>query len=259
MIEGLIRDDSTRPSLRAFVFPARLLVTLFLLGMAAAFAAGEGNVFATLSEADGKPGLAWDDLVRTYHGRPGWTLLASKIDGGSMEKHVPIPSEKARLLAWAGKGGPLEGFEEVREVFSRRCLKCHAPGGEKEDRPFADAREAGAVHARVARYVQPDRGMTLSARATSTHAHLFGLSMVFLLMGGVFLLTNTRRRTKVIVLSAAFGGMFLDIGSWWLALRGEGFVAGVVVGGALMGLAALVLVVRPLWEMWGPEPGGLRV
>jgi hypothetical protein len=259
VIEGLLRDGPPRGGLRDLSFPARLLVTLFLLGTAAALAAGEGNVLASHAGADGRPGLSWEDLRRTYHGREGWTLIASKVDGGSMEKHLPVPSERRTLLDWAASGAPREGFAPVREVLDRRCVRCHSPGGEKEESAFAEAREAGARHELVVRYAAPDRGMGTAARATTTHAHLFSLSVLLGLLGFVFLLTDTRRPVKVAAVAVPFGGMFLDVGCWWLSILSPAFVAGIVAGGTLLAAGVAVLVVRPLWEMWGPRPRGLRV
>lgn len=258
-MNGLWRDDAERPSLRALQIPARLLLTLFLLAAGAGFAVGEQNVLATVGAADGDPALSLEDLRRTYHGRPGWTLLGSKVDGGTMEKHVPIPSEKKALLDWARGGARREAFDAARAVLDARCLRCHSPGGEKEDAPFGAARESGAEYARVAPYAGPDRGMTPSKRATTTHAHLLGMGTLFLAMGAIFLLSNTRRGVRIAAIAAPFVGMGLNIGCWWLAILSPAFVWGIVAGGALMAAGAVVLVVRPLWEMWGPEARGLRV
>lgn len=259
MIQDLLRGDAERPSLRALAFPARLLLTLFLLGTAAGLAAGEGNVLASHAEADGRPGLSMEDLRRVYHGRPGWTLIASKVDGGSMEKNVPVPSERRAILDWARSGATREGFDGARKVLDLRCVKCHSPGGEKGESPFAEAREAGARWDLVREYAKPDRGMTTAARATTTHAHLFSLSALLALLGFVFLLTNTRRAVKAAVVALPFAGMFLDVGCWWLSLWSPAAVAGIVAGGTMLAAGTLILVVRPLWEMWGPEPRGLRI
>ena len=258
-MEGLWRGDERRTGLAALSSPARLLLTLFLAAAASGFAAGAANVAASLGGADGKPGLAVEDLERTFHGRPGWTLIASKVDGGTMERHVPIPSERRAILDWAGKGARLEDFGPARAVLDARCIRCHSPGGEKEESPFAASREAGASHPLVARYARPDTGMSTAPRATTTHAHLLGMGMLFAALGLVFLHTNTRRGVKAAVVAAPFAGMFVDIGSWWLAILHPGFVWGSVAGGALAAAGVAVLVVRPLWEMWGPEPKGLRV
>ncbi len=258
-MDGLWRDDAERPSLRALEPPARILLSLFLLAAGAGIAVGEENVLATVGAADGDPALSLEDLRRTYHGRPGWTLLGSKVDGGSMEKHVPIPSERRTLVDWARAGARRGDFDAARAVLDARCVRCHSPGGEKEDAPFAASREAGAVHALVANHAGPDRGMTLAKRSTTTHAHLLGMGTLFLALGAVFLLTNTRRGTRAAVVAAPFVGMALNIGGWWLAILSPAFVWGIVLGGAITAAGAAALVVRPLWEMWGPAPKGLRV
>jgi hypothetical protein len=250
--DALLRDAPDRPGLRALPLPARLLVTLFLLGTAAGLAAGEANVLATHAGNDGDPALGMEDLRRAYHGRPGWTLIASKVDGGSMEKHVPVPSERRAIVEWARGGARREEFDPARRVLDRRCVKCHAPGGEKEGSPFAASREAGAEWGLVVRYAQPDRGMSPSKRATTTHAHLFGMSVLFALLGAVFLLTSARRPVQCVAVAAPFAGMFLDVGCWWLALLSPSFCWGIVAGGAILAASVLFLVGRPLWEMWGP-------
>ena len=47
----------------------------------------------------------------------------------------------------------------------------------------------------------------------------------------------------------------MDIGCWWLTKLHAGFALGVVAGGALLGLAFAVLVLRPLWEILTPGRG----
>jgi hypothetical protein len=255
----VFQPGSPRPGLAALTLPARVLLTLFLAGVVAALAAGEGNVLASHSGADGRPGLSMEDLRVVFHGRPGSTLIASKVDGGSMEKHVPVPSERKAILDWARGGATREGFDAARAILDRRCVRCHSPGGEKEGSPFAEVREAGARWELVVRYAAPDRGMSDAARATTTHAHLFSLSILLGLLGAVFLFTNTRPRVKVAAVAVPFAGMFVDVGCWWLAIATPAAVAGIVAGGAVLAGGILVLVARPLWEMWGPEPKGLRV
>ena len=254
MIPSPLAGDAAAPGLRGLNFPARLLATLFLVTVSAGLAAGEWNVLATHAGADGRPGLSMEDLRRVYCGRPGWTLLASKVDGGSMEKHAPVPSERKALVDWARGGARLEEFDAARRVLDLRCIRCHSPGGEKEESPFAESREAGAVHALVREYARPDRGMTPAARATTTHAHLFGFSVLLVLLGAVFLGTAARPRTKALAIALPFAGVALDVGSWWLTLLSPAFVHTLVLGGAMVGAGIAILVLVPLREMWGPAP-----
>ncbi|MCK6481574.1 MAG: hypothetical protein L6R43_15970, partial [Planctomycetes bacterium] len=245
--------------LAALPFPARLLLTLFLAAAGAGYAVGMLNAFASHGNADGRPGLSVEDLRRTWHGRPGWTLLASKVDGGSMERHVPIPSEKRALLDWAAGGGHLDGFDAARAVLDARCLRCHSPGGQKGDAPFGASREAGASHALVARFVEPDRGMGLARRATTTHAHLLGMGTLFAAIGAVFLLSDAGPRAKALLVAAAYGGLFLDIGSWWLAIPSAAFVWTALLGAAIAAAAVAAQITLSLRAMWvtGTEPGSL--
>jgi len=240
------------PRLRDLPLAWRLIATFLLLATGAGYVAAQVTLFATHADADGKPGLTMEDIRVAFHGRPGHSLLSSKVDGGSMEKHVPIPSERARLLAWARGGARRSDFEPARLVLGARCVRCHAPGREKEDRPFAESAEAGATWERLRPFCEPDHGISIQALARSTHAHLFGMGVLYALLGAVFCLTGTSRRTKAVVVSAPFVAMFVDIGSWWLAKLHPFFAWTIVGGGALLGLALAVLILGPLWEMWGP-------
>lgn len=247
------------PRLRSLAMPARLLLTGLLLGAGAGFVAAQVNLRATHGMADGQPGLSVEDVRRVFSGRPGWSLLAAKVDGGTMERHVPVASEKEILVAWANGGARREEFAPAREVLERRCLKCHAPGKQKEDRPFTRSAEAGADWDLVRAYTIPDGGMTVAALARSTHAHLFGMSVLFVLLGAVYLMSDAGKRNQCVVVSLPFLAMFMDVGCWWLARVNPLFCWGIVVGGGLMAMAVAYEIGRPLWELWGPRPTGIRV
>jgi hypothetical protein len=84
-----------------------------------------------------------------------------------------------------------------------------------------------------------------------THIHLFGMSMIFIFLGGVtlFLDIGTRSRTWLIVLP--FVGVLVDILAMWL----KGFVSPAffwlhVPGGGVFGAVFIYVSLRALWEMW---------
>jgi len=85
-----------------------------------------------------------------------------------------------------------------------------------------------------------------------THIHLFGMSMIFILMGAiaVFLDLSVQVRTWLVVLP--FVGLLVDIGAVWL----KGYVSPAffwlhIPGGGLFGLTFAIVSARALWEMWG--------
>ncbi len=83
------------------------------------------------------------------------------------------------------------------------------------------------------------------------HTHLFSLSMLFFLVGGIFSFTRIPEKAKMFFIAAPFVGMFLDFSSFWLlVLQSALFAWGAVVFGAFMAFSFFLLIGRPLYEMW---------
>lgn len=85
-----------------------------------------------------------------------------------------------------------------------------------------------------------------------SHIHLFGINMIFILMGAITLFLNisTRARTWLVVLP--FLGILVDIGAMWL----KAFVSPVffwlhIPGGGVFGVVFFYVSLRALREMWG--------
>ena len=83
------------------------------------------------------------------------------------------------------------------------------------------------------------------------HVHLFGLSMLFFLVGLVFSLTGLPEWFKTILLAMPFLGMFLDMTSFWLLVFVSPAFTWLGMGfGACMAFSFFLLIGRPLYEMW---------
>lgn len=83
------------------------------------------------------------------------------------------------------------------------------------------------------------------------HIHIFGISLLFFLIGILFTLTQLPEAVKTIFVAVPFVGMLLDFSSFWLLV----FVSPVfaffaMAFGALMALSFFLIVGRPLYEMW---------
>lgn len=90
-----------------------------------------------------------------------------------------------------------------------------------------------------------------------THIHLFGMSMIFIFLGGLtlFLDIGSRVRTWLIVLP--FVGVLVDILAMWL----KGFVSPAffwlhVPGGGVFATIFAYVSFRALWEMWARPKHG---
>lgn len=85
-----------------------------------------------------------------------------------------------------------------------------------------------------------------------THIHLFGMNMIFILMGAVTLMLNISKRSRTWLVVLPFVGVMVDILAMWL----KGFVSPVffwlhVPGGCIFGAVFFYVALRALWEMWG--------
>ncbi len=85
------------------------------------------------------------------------------------------------------------------------------------------------------------------------HAHGFSVPIMYLVLGVLFLGTGVRDPWKRWWILAPFASVFIDQGvPWLLRYHAPGWAWMLVVGHALSGVAFLVLIGVPLWEMWGP-------
>ncbi|RMF63440.1 MAG: hypothetical protein D6743_10720, partial [Calditrichaeota bacterium] len=126
----------------------KLVFTLFIVMILIAYGVSMFNLYLTYNLTDGKPGLSVDDLRRAFYGNRNQTLLASKIDGGSMAQFLPFPGEKEEILSWLQDGATKEGYEKVKHVFEDRCITCHQPKRLMWKRPlttFEQVKEVAVV------------------------------------------------------------------------------------------------------------------
>ena len=90
-----------------------------------------------------------------------------------------------------------------------------------------------------------------------SHFHVFIMGVIFLILAHLLLATAIRPRLKAAFIVLAFAGSFLDVAGYWL-------IRYVSPGFAILHLAAWTamwvgyggMIAAPLWEMWGPRPGG---
>ena len=85
-----------------------------------------------------------------------------------------------------------------------------------------------------------------------THIHLFGMNMIFIIMGAItiFLNISVRARTWLVILP--FIGVLVDITAMWL----KGYISQAffwlhVPGGGLFGIVFAIVSARAFWEMYG--------
>ncbi|MCF6346436.1 MAG: hypothetical protein L3J00_08220 [Thiomicrorhabdus sp.] len=98
---------------------------------------------------------------------------------------------------------------------------------------------------------QVDEGASVSTLARVSHIHLFGISFIFFFIGLIFSLAlgfNKWVKSGLIIFPFLF--LIVDISSWWLTKIDPGFAWLVIIGGIGYSLAASVMLLSSLYQMW---------
>ena len=84
-----------------------------------------------------------------------------------------------------------------------------------------------------------------------THIHLFGINMIFILLGAITLFLDLGMRTRSWLVVLPFIGVFIDIAAMWLKI----YISPVffwlhIPGGGLFGVVFGFVTIRAMLEMW---------
>lgn len=222
--------------------PLRVLFTCFLVSMGLGYLAASYLLFLGTIDPHQEMGMG---LVRAvaakYYGERTNSRLESALRG-TMSARVG-PAGREEIVAWLRGGAAREGFDKVKPVFDRSCVACHNP---KSGLPIPSL----TSFEEVKKLAQVDTGPTLAELARVSHVHLFGISFIFLLTGGIFALSEMGWKWRAFILALPYFTIWADIGAWWVTKYEPAFAWVVVVSGALMGLTLAAQILIPLWEMW---------
>jgi hypothetical protein len=230
-------------TLRRLPLPFRALFSCFLI----VIGIGYLTALSLLFLVDIKPNLGAkksivEDISEQYHGLPSDTRLERALKG-PMET-MASPDERKRILNWIHTGATKKGYAAVAPIFKNNCVSCHNPQINRSLPPLTGYDE-------IKKLVKTDTGEDIVSLARVSHIHLFGISLIFMLTGGIFALSETPVYLRVMVVVIPYLTIIMDIGSWWLTkYLSPSFAYVVLIGGGGMGLALAAQILIPLWEMW---------
>jgi hypothetical protein len=178
-----------------------------------------------------------------YHGLPkGKTLIEAALMGPMSDKISD--ADRTRVLKWVHDGARAETYPQVEPIFATNCISCHMDGAQSIP-PLAS-------YAAVQKVAKADTGTSIADLAKVSHIHLFGISIIFLLTGAIFALSETPVWVRVCLVVAPYLSILMDIGSWWFTkyIDPAFFAYVVVAGGACMGLALAAQILIALFDLW---------
>lgn len=224
----------------------KLLDSLFIVLLGIGYLFAMVLIYTTVAPEDGKPGLSAADIGIKYHGNRSGTRLEAALTGEM--KIYRTPDEYASIVSWIHSGAGRQGFErEISPILARKCLGCHNPASGLN---VADL----SSYEKLAPMIKVDTGVPIGALVRVSHIHLFGVSIVFYLLGKIFILSEMPAWLKRTIVAIPFIAIAMDIGSWWLTRYAHIFSYTVLVGGGLMGISFALQSFISLYQMWLYKP-----
>lgn len=231
-----------RMTLRTLPPALCVLFSCFLVTVGLGFVAAMYLLFLQDVDPHRRMGMSFVPTISAkYYGDRSGTRLESALRG-SMSGRISEP-ERARVIDWLRGGATPEGYAEVRPIFESACVACHSAASGLPVPPLSSYEAVKAL-------AQVDTGPSLIALARVSHVHLFGISIIFLLTGAIFAMSELPRPWRLVVIVTPYFAIWADIGSWWITKYEPVFAYVVVSGGALMGGALGVQILTSLWQMW---------
>jgi len=221
----------------------RLLYTsfIFLLGIGYIFA--QVLIFMDVSPQDGKPGLSIEDIDIKYRGNRSGTRLEQALIGKM--RAYRTQEEFKKMVDWIHNGAPEDRFNsEIKPIVEKKCMSCHNPQLGYNIPDLADYKVIKALG-------DIDTGEPIAVLVKVSHIHIFGMSIIFYLLGRIFILSEMPIWLKRAIVIIPFASIVVDIGSWWFTKYGSPiFAYTVILGGAVFGISFAVQALYSLWQMW---------
>jgi hypothetical protein len=237
---------SLMPSLHQLPLTFRALFSSFLVLIGIGYLMALFYMFLVDVDPHQKMGMGLiGGIEMNYHGDGAGRRLEAALRGVMADKLSP--DERDRLLHWVRDGALEADFDAVKPTFDKNCVACHNPSSGLQIPSLATFQD-------VQKLTQVDTGQSILQLARVSHIHLFGISLIFLLTGAIFSLSETPAWLRVSLVVIPYVAILADIASWWFTkfIPVFGFV--VVIGGAIWGLTLAGQILISLWEMWLPIP-----
>ena len=230
-------------SLRSLPTTLRVLFSCFLIMIGMGYLTALSYLFLVDVEPHRKQGQrVVEGISEKYHGSTSGTRLEAALKGTMADKLTP--AERDQVLQWVHAGASRDGYAKIAPILTQKCATCHHAQSGLPISPLTSFEE-------VQKVTQIDTGLSLLQLTRVSHVHLFGISIIFLLTGAIFSLSETPTWFRVVVLIAPYLAIVMDIGSWWVTkYYSPVFAYVVLLGGAFMGLSLACQILLSLWEMW---------
>lgn len=236
-----LAKDSRRVGLPSLSLSLKVLFTGYLVVVGLGLAMAGVQILLTHGMADGEMGLSVDDIVYSYYGNRGDSILEAKLNGTMKDK--ANTQDRASIVKWVQNGSSQEAWDqEIQAVFAANCVKCHGAIPNLAD---------FTTYENVKKYAAIDTGATINSLARVSHIHLFGIAFIFFFVGYIFShAVNVPPLLKAAAIGAPFAFLVIDIMMWWVIKWYPSFAIVQMVAGVSYMMASAYMILTSLWQMW---------
>ncbi|MFQ5428236.1 MAG: hypothetical protein ACE5EZ_04560 [Thermodesulfobacteriota bacterium] len=221
----------------------RLLYTSFILLLGVGYVFAMLLIFMDTSYEDGTPGLSVEDINIKYRGNRSGTRLEQALIGKM--KSYRTNKEASTIISWIHDGAPRERFDkEIQPILQAKCVICHNPALGQNIPDLSNYEAVTALG-------EMDTGDPIAVLVRVSHIHLFGMAMMFYLLGRIFVLAEMSVWLKRTIVIIPFAAILIDIASWWFTkFTSPVFAYTVMAGGAAFGFTFVVQSLVSFYQMW---------
>ena len=218
------------------------LFTSYLLTIGLGAILASAQILMTHGMADGELGLSVDDIVYSYHGDPTNSKIEIKLNGSMKDK--ASDADRLEIIKWVRNGASEEQWnEKIKGIVYTNCISCHSMIPGLPD--FTQFEE-------VKRVAKADHdGASASSLTRVSHIHIFAISFIFFFNGIIFSLSvGIKQWFKVLIVSAPFFFLCIDVFSWWLTKIDAGYAWLTIISGLGYSACSAVTWFVSLYQMW---------
>ena len=220
----------------------KLLWTCFLILMGCGYLMAITNLYLTHQGLSGKPGISVEDIAASYYGNRSGTRLETAIRG-FMSTNIS-DEDRAIMEAWLHAGAPETDYTtKIMPILKKTCLNCHVASSGMNLPDFS-------TYAGLHKVAEVDTGMSIATLVKLSHIHLFGISLLLITLGNIFIHSEMAALLKRIIIVTPTLSFFIDIAAWYLTKWSPIFAWVVVVAGAFMGISMGLQIFISLFQIW---------
>lgn len=235
-------DNATWLNLPSLNLTVKSLFTSYLLAIGLGAVLASAQILMTHGMADGELGLSVDDIVYSYHGDPSNSKIEIKLNGSMKDK--ASDADRLEIIKWVRNGAPKEQWNEnIRDIIYTNCVSCHST---------IPALPNFTQYEGVKRVAKSDTdGASATSLTRVSHIHIFAISFIFFFNGVIFSLSvGIKQWFKILIVSAPFFFLSIDVFSWWLTKIDSGFAWLTIISGIGYSACSAVTWFVSLYQMW---------